>query len=186
MFGVIRTVGIIGPARASFFNPRALQASRPIAASVYNSFNKTSAPAAYRFTSSQRIIAENAKKHRPVSPDLTVYAPALTWYMSGSNRMAGISLSVGIMGGIAGMTLAPIIGFTPDSQTIINAVSTLPGPIFYGAKFLASGVVSYHVFYGIRFLLWSRAKLLSLKNVYTTGYIALAATLSSATYFTFF
>ncbi|CAI2173893.1 10236_t:CDS:2 [Funneliformis geosporum] len=119
------------------------------------------------------LISQRAK--RPLSPHFTIYQPQLTWYMSFAHRVTGTGLAVGLYG----VTTAYALG-GPDSDTLVAAVSTLPSALKLAGKFGISYFFSYHVFNGMRHLLWDTGAALSVKGVYRTGHSVLALSILSS------
>ncbi|KAJ1658660.1 hypothetical protein IWQ61_002132 [Dispira simplex] len=127
---------------------------------------------------SQEEIAKRARNMRPVSPHLTIYQPQLTWYMSSVHRITGAALAAGLYGGAIAYVISPyVFGVTMDSTTIVSAFGALPAATKFSAKLLLSLPFTFHVFNGMRHLLWDTTRALSIKGVYSTGYTVLVASL---------
>ncbi|OMJ22831.1 Succinate dehydrogenase cytochrome B subunit, mitochondrial [Smittium culicis] len=157
---------------------------RPLFASRIS--NNASLTLAQKPYSTFKEISVEAKKNRPLSPHLNIYKPALSFYMSGANRITALSFSALSLVGCVSAALAPLFGLHFDSTVALAYVASIPDPIFYSVKFAGAAVVSYHSIAGIRFLIWSRAKLLSLKQVQSSGIAVLAISAACASYLTFF
>ena len=130
------------------------------------------------------ILVEQ-RKNRPISPHLQIYQPQLTWYMSGGHRITGVVLAGGFYALTCGYAAASIFNVPFDSATLVSAFAALPVVLKVGVKAGLSYPFVYHVFNGIRHLIWDMGKELTLPGVYRTGYVVLAATGVLGTYFLF-
>ncbi|KAJ1984455.1 hypothetical protein H4R33_004373 [Dimargaris cristalligena] len=123
-------------------------------------------------------IAQRARANRPLSPDLTIYQPQLTWYLSSLHRITGAALAAGLYGGAIAYVASPIVlGMPFDSASIISTFAALPAAAKFSAKLLITLPFTFHAYNGIRHLIWDTASALTLKGVYATGYTVLGATL---------
>ncbi|KAJ1672008.1 hypothetical protein GGH95_001830 [Coemansia sp. RSA 1836] len=134
----------------------------------------------------QSVVAERARKNRPVSPHLSIYQPQMSWVLSGMHRNTGV-----LIGGAAYMYaalfgLAPAFGLDLSSAAMAGSIAALPAVVTIGAKALLSSCLSFHVFGTMRHLWWDTGRSVSNKGVITTGYAALAATALATGYLTFF
>ncbi|XP_013192635.2 succinate dehydrogenase cytochrome b560 subunit, mitochondrial [Amyelois transitella] len=116
----------------------------------------------------------NERLKRPMSPHLTIYAPQLTSMLSITHRAAGMILSgyAGVLG-IGALVLPNDISYY---ITIIEGLNLSPATLFL-AKAMIAAPFAYHFANGCRHLYWDTAKGLTIKEVYTTGYAMLAASL---------
>ncbi|XP_014355911.2 succinate dehydrogenase cytochrome b560 subunit, mitochondrial [Papilio machaon] len=114
---------------------------------------------------------KNARLKRPLSPHLTIYAPQLTTLLSVSHRAAGIILSG--YASVLGIGALVLPNDVSHYIMMIEGLNLSPATIFL-AKFLIAAPFGYHFANGIRHLYWDTAKGLSIKEVYSTGYIMLA------------
>ncbi|RKP07369.1 hypothetical protein THASP1DRAFT_17164, partial [Thamnocephalis sphaerospora] len=129
-------------------------------------------------TKSQAEIAAEAKRQRPTSPHLTIYQPQLTWVMSGLHRTSGVALaSVFYASMIAYLGVSSI-----DSAAVISTVAELPTAVKVTGKFALALPFTFHACNGIRHLMWDTATSLTLKGVYTSGWIVTGASVLSAGY----
>ncbi|RIA97325.1 hypothetical protein C1645_814215 [Glomus cerebriforme] len=134
--------------------------------------NTTATPRETSPAHEEILVSQRAK--RPLSPFM-IYKPQLTWYMSFGHRVTGAGLAVGLYGVAASYALGG-----PDSDTLVAAVSTLPQAVKLTGKFCISYAFTYHVFNGIRHLIWDTSKGLTNKAVIRTGQTVLVlSTLSS-------
>ncbi|ODV77285.1 cytochrome b560 subunit of succinate dehydrogenase [Suhomyces tanzawaensis NRRL Y-17324] len=126
------------------------------------------------------------RKNRPLSPDLTIYKPQLTWVLSGLHRVTGVAMAGGFYALTCGYAASSIFGLGLDSAALVSAFTALP----LGVQFLAKAVMSYpfvfHSFNGIRHLVWDTGRELTLKGVYRTGYVVLGLTATLGSYLIFY
>ncbi len=112
-----------------------------------------------------------APVRRPMSPHLQIYKPQLTSVLSICNRLSGIAISVG--------TLLMVWWLVAASQ----------GPVaFAHVQWFASSIVgilvlvgwtlalTYHLFGGLRHLVWDVGLATDLPTVHRSGWAAVAAT----------
>ncbi|KAF9159237.1 cytochrome b subunit of succinate dehydrogenase, Sdh3p [Actinomortierella ambigua] len=109
------------------------------------------------------------RKNRPLSPHITHYQPQLTWVMSGFHRFTGGALAAGFYAGAIGYAA----GIPLDSATIVSTVAMVPVAVKIPVKLLIAYPFTFHVFNGMRHLLWDTTNGLSMKGVYQTGYAVL-------------
>lgn len=114
------------------------------------------------------------RQHRPLSPHLQVYRPQITSAMSILHRISGVVLFFGLLA-IALWLWA--VAYSPALFECIHAcfTSTLGtiGMIGWTLAFF------YHLFNGVRHLLWDTGKGFALDEVTLTGISAMAFTLIS-------
>ena len=110
--------------------------------------------------------------NRPLSPHLQVYRPQLTSVMSISHRISGILLSLGMIV-VVFWVLALAAG--PEAFDRVNAALASPVGLVGMAVWTFS--LFYHLFNGIRHLLWDAGWLLDLRGAYASGWIVLIATI---------
>lgn len=115
---------------------------------------------------------KNARLKRPLSPHLTIYQIQLTSLLSVTHRGTGIALATYAMALGLGTLLVP--GGVPSIISGIEAWC-MPLPILFLAKTTFAFPATFHYFNGIRHLLWDLGKFLTIKEVYSTGYVVLAA-----------
>ncbi|ORZ41113.1 hypothetical protein BCR44DRAFT_1509417 [Catenaria anguillulae PL171] len=111
-----------------------------------------------------------AKKHRPLSPHLTIYNWQLTNSLSALHRITGAATGGAFY--LAGFAAAAGLG----SAELVQLAAAVPAPLFFLAKLGIAVPTSYHTFNGLRHLVWDSGRALDLKGVYQTGYAVLAAT----------
>ena len=133
-----------------------------------------------RLASTERISSSAAddllvsqRKVRPMSPHLTIYKKQLTFNMSGAHRILGIAMSGTIYCGLIAYAVLPLVGYPFTITDVAAYWSAAPEAIKTAAKLICAFPFTFHMFNGFRHLLWDTGKGLSLKGVYTTGYIVL-------------
>jgi succinate dehydrogenase / fumarate reductase cytochrome b subunit len=108
------------------------------------------------------------KAARPLSPHLQIYKPQLTSGMSIFHRMTGIALACGLPVFVLWLVVAA--GGPEIYVNFINLFHNIIGQILlFGWTF----AFFYHFCCGIRHLLWDAGYGLTIKAVYTSGYIAI-------------
>ncbi|WBW75620.1 succinate dehydrogenase (ubiquinone) cytochrome b subunit [Schizosaccharomyces osmophilus] len=123
--------------------------------------------------------------HRPNSPHLSIYEPQLTWYLSSLHRVTGVALAGTLYLFATGYLVAPLAGYSLDTETISSLLQQIPTWIKVPAKFAVSYPFTFHIFNGLRHLIWDTAKELTLKGVYRTGYAVLIASVLTSGYLSF-
>ncbi|MBV8548014.1 MAG: succinate dehydrogenase, cytochrome b556 subunit [Alphaproteobacteria bacterium] len=118
-----------------------------------------------------------AHKPRPLSPHLQVYKPQLTSAMSIFHRITGIGLALGLP--VFVLWLLLLAGDQPTYDKFIKIAHTLPAQL---ALLGWTWAFFYHLCTGIRHLLWDAGHFLKIKDVYKTGYIALAVSTALTVY----
>lgn len=131
----------------------------------------------------QILIAQ--RKNRPVSPHLDIYQPQLTWILSGAHRATGVFLAAGFYGITCTYAAASLFGFHFDAALIFQTIEQLPEIVKYGFKAVLAYPFAFHMFNGLRHFVWDTGREFSIKAIYRTGYIVLAATAIFGSYLTF-
>lgn len=112
------------------------------------------------------------KPQRPLSPHLQVYKPQLTSVLSILHRATGIVLSVSLV------LLTYWLFALADGESTYTAIqSFLNSRLGTLVLFMLSWTLFYHLFNGVRHLLWDAGIGLELNTSYWTGYIVVAASL---------
>jgi succinate dehydrogenase / fumarate reductase cytochrome b subunit len=106
--------------------------------------------------------------NRPLSPHLQVYRPQLTSVTSVLHRFSGLLLSLGMV-----MVVAWLVGLAAGEQAFSAVTGWLSSPVGLIALFLWTASLFYHLFNGIRHLLWDAGWLLELKGAYASGWTVL-------------
>ncbi|MFU8831618.1 MAG: succinate dehydrogenase, cytochrome b556 subunit [Wenzhouxiangella sp.] len=106
-----------------------------------------------------------ATDNRPLSPHLQVYRPQLTTVLSIAHRATGVVLSLGMVVVVAWL-LALAAG--PEAYGRINGLlASVPGLVFL---LVWTYALFFHLFNGIRHLLWDAGWLLDLRGAYASGW----------------
>nr|CAD7577116.1 unnamed protein product [Timema californicum] len=126
---------------------------------------------------------KNLRLQRPQSPHLTIYKPQLTSMLSISHRATGLAMgSVMISWGIGALVLPKQF---PEYLAVLESWHLAPASVLV-LKFALAFPFSYHYCNGVRHLLWDMGRFLTLKEVYTTGYVMLFCAFSLASLLTYF
>ncbi len=110
------------------------------------------------------------KHARPLSPNIQIYRPQLTSVLSIANRLTGVFLSICAMVLVAWLVAAAA---GPESY---SAFQGLTGS-WAGQILLLGGTFAFflHLCGGIRHLLWDTVHGFELRQIYTSGWIVVAA-----------
>ncbi len=108
---------------------------------------------------------------RPLSPHLQIYRWQLTMFMSILHRITGVALSIGGLM-VAWWLVAAMMG--EGAYNVARDFASSPLGIFM--LFGWSVALYYHLFNGIRHLLWDTGKLFKIENAYRAGYVVLLLT----------
>lgn len=109
--------------------------------------------------------------NRPLSPHLQVYRPQLTSMTSIAHRITGLLLSAGMVPIVAWLVA---LAAGPEAFATVNG--WLASPFGLAAMLLWTLAMFYHLFNGIRHLLWDAGLLLDLKGAYASGWTVIALT----------
>lgn len=121
--------------------------------------------------------AKNKALGRPISPHLSIYKPQITWIMSITHRITGVAQS----GFIYGFALTTVISQVPFPVLLADIQSLhLAAPLIFLGKFGLSWAFSYHLWNGIRHLVWDMGMGFKIPEVYKTGHTVLALSVLSA------
>lgn len=112
-----------------------------------------------------------ANRERPLSPHLQIYRWQITMTMSILHRVTGCALAVGALG-LAWWLLAIAVG----GDTYANFAHCLASPLGKFVLFGFTASLIYHLFNGIRHLLWDAGRGFDIPTVYKTGYTVVALT----------
>lgn len=115
------------------------------------------------------LIAQ--RKNRPVSPHLEIYEKQLTAVLSALHRITGVGLAVGVYGVTASFGLGLV-----DTASLVEFYSALPVVAKFSLKTLAALPFSFHIWNGIRHLIWDAGYFVNVAGVYKTGYTVLGLT----------
>lgn len=143
----------------------------PRASSImFARFQSTRIPVTHATEPQELDILAQQRKNRPLSPDLAIYRPQLTWIMSGAHRLTGIALTGSFYIALWAYAGLPLVGYEFSVADVAAALGEVPAAIKVPVKFLLTIPLTFHSWNGIRHLIWDDAKELTLKGVYRTGY----------------
>ena len=106
--------------------------------------------------------------NRPLSPHLSIHKKVLTAVFSIFHRFTGIGLSVGAF--LLSLWII-MLALGEEYYGIFRTISTFF--IFKVILFIWTLAIFYHLYNGIRYLIWSYGKMMDLNLVYITGYVVL-------------
>jgi succinate dehydrogenase (ubiquinone) cytochrome b560 subunit len=147
------------------------------------------------------IIAAQ-RKHRPISPHLSIYKPQITWYLSILHRITGGILSggisllnlvnIGVYVFGAAYLVAPVFGWHLDVASMAAAFGSLPAAAKFGIKSIIAFPFAYHSINGLRHLTWDTGasmyspglanEVLTNKQVIRTGWTVVGLTAVTTLY----
>lgn len=113
-------------------------------------------------------------KQRPLSPFMIgpYYKPQMTSVMSIAHRISGVFLSV-VGAPLLLWWLIAVSGGPGSYHALLGYLSGWLGKLVLVACVLS---LAYHLFNGIRHLVWDTGRALDLRSAYTTGWLVLIAT----------
>lgn len=111
------------------------------------------------------------RRNRPVSPHLEIYEKQLTAVLSALHRITGVGLAVGVYGVTASYGLGLV-----DTASLVELYSALPVIAKVSLKTLATLPFSFHLWNGVRHLIWDAGYCANIVGVYKTGYAVLGLT----------
>lgn len=116
----------------------------------------------------------NTRLGRVLSPHLTIYKPQLTSFLSISHRMTGLAWSVYVTAFGLGALMS-----SQDFQHYVTMIEGLEmnGTTLVALKVLLGYPAAFHTANGVRHLLWDTGRFLKIGEVYTTGYVMIAASI---------
>ncbi|TPX63232.1 hypothetical protein SpCBS45565_g06770 [Spizellomyces sp. 'palustris'] len=121
--------------------------------------------------------AKSERLGRPSSPHFTIYQIQQQMYMSLTHRVTGVGLgALFYLGGIW-YAVSPY-----SSAEVVNLVHSLPPSVVFAGKFTLALPIVYHSLTGVRHLVWDTGRMLTVKNVYNSGYAIMAASALGAAY----
>ena len=112
--------------------------------------------------------------NRPLSPHLSIHKKVLTAVFSIFHRFTGIGMSIGAL--LLSIWII-LIALGPNYFSIFQSISSYV--IFKVFLFFWTMAIFYHLFNGIRYLIWSYGKMMELDAVYKSAYIVLALSILS-------
>ncbi|MBF97305.1 MAG: hypothetical protein CFH34_00523 [Alphaproteobacteria bacterium MarineAlpha9_Bin4] len=116
-------------------------------------------------------------KNRPLSPHLSIYKPQITSILSISHRISGVFQSLGLL--IIIILLLSLLLGENYHKYYMSFIESYLGKLFI---FFYIFSLSYHMFNGIRHILWDLGFGFEMKNVYYSGYTIIFLTLILGTF----
>lgn len=109
-------------------------------------------------------------RERPLSPHLQVYKLPMTALMSISHRISGVILSGGLL-----LVFSYIIAAAqgPSVYSLLQQYAGLP--VVSAFFFLWSFILYFHLFSGVRHLIWDTGRGIDKKQAEFTGWLVLVA-----------
>ena len=108
---------------------------------------------------------------RPLSPHLQVYKPQMTSVMSIMHRATGVFLTFGAF--VLMAWLLAVAGDGRDFEHFNRFAASLPGMLLMAALVFS---LVYHLFNGIRHLLWDVGWGFEIPQFYASGWVVLGLT----------
>ena len=117
---------------------------------------------------------------RPLSPHLTIYRWPITMVLSIIHRITGVALSVGL---VALVTWLAVIAYDViPYDPVLTFMRSLPGRVvLFGFSF----AFFFHLSNGIRHLIWDTGRLFEKRQVDTSAWIVLLASVSMTLFYWF-
>ena len=112
--------------------------------------------------------------NRPLSPHLSIYKKVLPAVFSIFHRFTGIGMSIGAL--LLSIWII-LIALGPNYFSIFQSISSYV--IFKVFLFFWTMAIFYHLFNGIRYLIWSYGKMMELGAVYKSAFVVLALSILS-------
>ena len=115
--------------------------------------------------------------NRPISPHLSIYKPQITSILSISHRMSGIFQSLGLL--IIVLLLFSLFFGKNSHEFFMLFINSVIGKAFLFFYVLS---LCYHLFNGIRHIIWDIGFGFEIKNVYYSGIIVIIFAVTLALY----
>ena len=110
------------------------------------------------------------QKNRPLSPHITMYAPQGNSMMSIFHRVAGVVLALSLIAGVVG-AYACTLGVTHyPVYAGVQALGGLPVWVWYVYTLALCVAISYHMWNGIRHMVWDTGSMLELSQLQTSAF----------------
>lgn len=115
-----------------------------------------------------------AKRQRPLSPHLQVYRLPLPALTSITHRITGIGLTVGTL-----LLVWWLVAAAAGPDAYATASGFIASPIGLVLMFGWTAALWYHLFNGIRHLIWDGARMLSLQQSYSSANLVIGASIGA-------
>ena len=113
-----------------------------------------------------------SKNNKPLSPHLTIYKPQITSILSISHRMSGVFQSLGLL--IIVLLLFSLFLGKNSHEFFMLFINSLIGKAFLFFYVLS---LCYHLFNGIRHIIWDLGYGFDIKSVNYSGYAVIFLTI---------
>ena len=115
--------------------------------------------------------------NRPISPHLSIYKPQITSILSISHRISGVFQSLGLLV----IVLLLLLLFLGESshEFFMLFINSLIGKAFLFFYVLS---LCYHLFNGIRHIIWDIGFGFEIRNVYYSGILVILFSVTLALY----
>ena len=117
---------------------------------------------------------------RPLSPHLTIYRWPITMVLSIIHRITGVALSVGLVALVAWLAVIAY-DFIPYDPVLAFMRSLSGRVVLFGFSF----AFFFHLSNGIRHLIWDTGRLFEKRQVDTSAWIVLLASVSMTLFYWF-
>lgn len=107
-------------------------------------------------------------KIRPLSPHLQIYRPQMTSVLSIMHRMAGATLALGLL--LAVWVLVAAATGPAAYNMVMNCLASAPGQV---VLFGFTAALYYHLFNGVRHLIWDTGQLFAIEKAAQAGLLVL-------------
>lgn len=115
-----------------------------------------------------------ARRQRPLSPHLQVYRLPLPALTSIAHRITGVGLTVGTL-----LLVWWLVAAATGPDAYACASNFIASPIGLVLMFGWTVALWYHLFNGVRHLIWDSAKMLTLEQSYSSAKLVIAATVAA-------
>ncbi|KAL4862302.1 hypothetical protein BDV12DRAFT_178983 [Aspergillus spectabilis] len=156
-----------------------MNAASPAAVAIGRNIQTRYTASSAKSTDPTKILAEQ-RLRRPVAPHLTIYAPQITWYLSGLNRITGLTLSGPLYLFATAYLAAPLFGWHLESASVAAAFGALPVLAKVGIKGFFALPFTFHSLNGLRHLMWDTGRGITNKQVIQTGWAVVGLSVASA------
>jgi succinate dehydrogenase / fumarate reductase, cytochrome b subunit len=117
---------------------------------------------------------------RPLSPHLQIYRPQMTSVLSIFHRMAGAFLSIGLL-----LVVCILVAAATGPEPYARVMQFINKPIGQIILFGWTAALYFHLFNGIRHLIWDTGRLFKIEHATLAGFVVILSA-AGATAFTWF
>jgi succinate dehydrogenase / fumarate reductase, cytochrome b subunit len=122
------------------------------------------------------------KETRPLSPHLTIYKPQISSVLSIMHRITGVIMFFGFL---LILWITNMYTFKSNTLEDFGGILTyvMRNKFFLSIVILFSYCIFYHMCTGIRYLFWDAGKLMEIKTVNLTGWLAIIISAALTVFF---